>query len=141
MDVERCIEHSAYKILPYNDYPLRPTYTITRPTQLCQSSAPLWHVKICSCNERRRRRRVVLERGRDGLLGLVVAGEAVDTGLDEDEAELGVLVLTVDLEVLAHSDGLLHEVPEILRDLGRQAYIARRQARISSRHAQASKKG
>jgi hypothetical protein len=131
MNVERCIEHSAYKILPYNDYPLCPTYTITRPTQLCQPNASLRHGKDNSCNERGRRRRVVLERGRDGLLGLVVAGEAVDPGLDENEAELGVLVLAVDLEVLAHGDGLLHEVPEILRDLGRQACIARRQARIS----------
>jgi hypothetical protein len=31
----------------------------------------------------------------------------VDTGLDENEAELGVLVLAVALKVLADSDGLL----------------------------------
>jgi hypothetical protein len=30
----------------------------------------------------------------------------VDTGLDENQAELGVLVLAVALEVLADSDGL-----------------------------------
>lgn len=30
----------------------------------------------------------------------------MDTGLDENEAELGVLVLAVALEVLADSDGL-----------------------------------
>ena len=37
---------------------------------------------------------------------LVVPGEAVDAGLDENEAELGVLVLAVALEVLADGDGL-----------------------------------
>lgn len=39
--------------------------------------------------------------------GLVVAGQTVDAGLDQNEAELGVLVLAVALEVLADSDGLV----------------------------------
>lgn len=38
--------------------------------------------------------------------GLVVTGETVDTRLDENETELGVLVLAVALEMLADSDGL-----------------------------------
>jgi len=38
--------------------------------------------------------------------GLVVARETVDTGLDENETELAVLVLAVALEVLADSDSL-----------------------------------
>jgi hypothetical protein len=38
--------------------------------------------------------------------GLVVTGETVDSGLDEDETELGVLVLSVALKMLADSDGL-----------------------------------
>jgi hypothetical protein len=38
--------------------------------------------------------------------GLVVAGQTVDAGLDQNEAELGVSVLAVALEVLADSDGL-----------------------------------
>jgi len=38
--------------------------------------------------------------------GLVVAGETVDTGLNENETELGVLVLAVTLEVLTDSDSL-----------------------------------
>lgn len=42
--------------------------------------------------------------------GLVVAGQTVDTGLDQNQAELGVLVLAVALEVLADSDGLSVEV-------------------------------
>ena len=38
--------------------------------------------------------------------GLVVSAEAVDSGLDENETEFGVLVLSVALEVLANSDSL-----------------------------------
>jgi hypothetical protein len=39
--------------------------------------------------------------------GLVVAGQTVDTGLDQNEAELAVLVLAVALEVLADGDSLV----------------------------------
>ncbi len=73
-----------------------------------------------SCNEGGGGGGVVLERWGDLLLRLVVASETVDTGLDENEAELGVLVLAVRLEVLAHGNGLFDEVPEILGDLGRK---------------------
>lgn len=38
--------------------------------------------------------------------GLVVTGQTVDTGLDQNEAELGVLVLAVALKVLADGDSL-----------------------------------
>jgi hypothetical protein len=38
--------------------------------------------------------------------GLVVAGQAVDAGLDENEAEFGILVLSVPLKMLADGDGL-----------------------------------
>jgi hypothetical protein len=38
--------------------------------------------------------------------GLVVARQTVNAGLDQNEAELGVLVLAVTLKVLADSDGL-----------------------------------
>lgn len=41
--------------------------------------------------------------------GLVVAGQTVDTGLDQNQAELGVLVLAVALEVLADGDGLIRD--------------------------------
>ena len=58
--------------------------------------------------------------------GLVVTRETVDTGLDENETELGVLVLAVDLEVLAHGDRLFDEVPEIFRDRGRETCRRRR---------------
>ena len=45
----------------------------------------------------------------------------VDARLHENEAELGVLVLAVALEVLAHGHGLLNQVVQILRDLRREA--------------------
>lgn len=46
----------------------------------------------------------------------------MDTGLDQDEAELGVLVLAVGLQVLADCNRLLDEMPEILRDLRGKTY-------------------
>jgi hypothetical protein len=79
-----------------------------------------------SSNEGRCGRGVVLEARRDLLLRLVVTSEAVDTGLDENEAKLRVLVLAVDLEVLADGDGLLDEVPEVLRNRGCETWKIRR---------------
>lgn len=49
---------------------------------------------------------LVLPGRRQDTNGLVVAGQAVDTRLDENKAELGVLVLAVALEVLADEHGL-----------------------------------
>lgn len=49
---------------------------------------------------------LVLPGGREDTNGLVVTGQTVDTGLDENEAELGVLVLAVALKVLADGDSL-----------------------------------
>jgi hypothetical protein len=48
--------------------------------------------------------------------GLVVAGQTVDAGLDKNQAELGVLVLAVALEVLADGNGLV--VVSIVRPCG-----------------------
>jgi len=42
----------------------------------------------------------------------------VDTRLDKNEAELGVLILAVGVKVLADGDGLLDEVVEVLRETG-----------------------
>jgi hypothetical protein len=64
---------------------------------------------------------LVLPVGREDTDGLVVAGETVDTRLDENEAELAVLVLAVALEVLADSDSLLDQHVEILREIGGKA--------------------
>ena len=38
--------------------------------------------------------------------GLIVTRQTVDSGLDENKSELGVLILSVALEMLADSDGL-----------------------------------
>ena len=59
------------------------------------------------CDEGRGGAGLVLPVGREDALGLVVAGQAVDPGLDENEPELGVLVLAVALQVLADAHGLL----------------------------------
>jgi len=56
------------------------------------------------------------------LLGLVIAGEAVNAGFDEDEAEFRVLVFAVGLEVFADCNGLFYEVPEVFWDVGGEAY-------------------
>lgn len=51
-------------------------------------------------------RGLVAPGGGQNTDGLVVTGQTVDTGLDQNEAELGVLVLAVALEVLADGDSL-----------------------------------
>merc|ERR1712138_32744 len=63
---------------------------------------------------------LVLEVSREHLSEAVVPCEAVDTRLDEDEAELGVLVLAVLLQVLADSHGLLDQAEQVLREGGSQ---------------------
>lgn len=49
---------------------------------------------------------LVLPGGREDTDGLVVTGQTVDSGLDENETELGVLVLAVALEVLTDGNSL-----------------------------------
>ena len=51
-------------------------------------------------------------------LGLVVPGLPVDSGLDENEAELGVLVFAAPLQVLADGDGFLDEEVDVLWKVG-----------------------
>jgi hypothetical protein len=51
-------------------------------------------------------RGLVLPGRREDTDGLVVAGQTVDTGLDENQAEFRVLVLAVALKVLADGNGL-----------------------------------
>lgn len=88
----------------------------------CKSS-PDRAITTRSGNKRRGGGRVVFERWCDLLLRLVVAGKAVNTGLNQDQTELRVLVFPVGLEMLANSNSLLHEVPEILGNAGSESYI------------------
>ncbi len=59
----------------------------------------------------------------------------MDSALDKDEMKLGVLVLSVLLEVLTHSDGLLDEVIQILRDLGSHTLGLEDSQDLGSSHA------
>ena len=65
-------------------------------------------------------RGLVAPGGRENTDGLVVAGKTVDTRLDQNEAELGVLVLAVALQVLADSDGLVATVRTHLSSIHRK---------------------
>ena len=56
--------------------------------------------------------RVVLPVGGQLADALVVAGKAVNTRLDENETELGVLVLAHALKMLADGNGLLDQAAE-----------------------------
>lgn len=96
---------------------------------------------ICLCDEGRGGGAFVPPGRGEGTNGLVVTGElkvisacsgtwqkakstyTVDTGLDENEAELAVLVLAVGLEVLADGNGLLDEHVEVLWDIGAKAFM------------------
>ena len=49
----------------------------------------------------------------------------MDTGLDENEAELAVPVLAVGLEVLADGNGLLDKHVEVLWDVWGQAFMCK----------------
>jgi hypothetical protein len=61
---------------------------------------------VCLCNNRAGSGALVLPGRRHDADGLVVSGETVDSGLDKDEAELGVLVLSIALEVLPYGNSL-----------------------------------
>ena len=73
-------------------------------------------------NKGRSSRRIILEGGSNLLLGLVVPRKPMDPRLDQDEAELGVPILPVNLEVLSHRDRLFDEVPKVLRDGWSKSY-------------------
>lgn len=49
--------------------------------------------------------------------GSVVSGQSVDSGLDQNQSELGVLVLSVSLQVLSDRDSLLDQEVQVLWDL------------------------
>jgi hypothetical protein len=71
----------------------------------------------CLGDQGRGSRRLVLPGRRESLGLLVVAGKLVDTRLDENQTELGVLVLAVLLKMLADVHSLLDKEVEILWEL------------------------
>ncbi|KAL7550224.1 hypothetical protein ACHAWF_013460 [Thalassiosira exigua] len=74
--------------------------------------------KLRLSHHRRGGRALVLPVGGELAGGAVVPREAVDAALDEDQAELRVLVLAVALQMLPDLDGLLDEHVQVLGDLG-----------------------
>jgi len=64
---------------------------------------------------------LVLPVGCELTHGLVVAGQPVDAALHENETELGVAVLPVAVQVLAHGHGLLDQLVQILGNFGGEA--------------------
>lgn len=52
--------------------------------------------------------------------GSVVSSQSVDSGLDQNQSELGVLVLSVSLQVLSDRDSLLDQEVQVLWDLRSQ---------------------
>ena len=75
------------------------------PIQLCKHLDDL-PSDPSSCYQSTCGRALIAPSGRKGADRLVVSRQAVDTGLDEDEAEFGVLVFAVALEMLPDGDGL-----------------------------------
>ena len=63
----------------------------------------------------------LLPVGREFLGSLVVSSQSVHSALDENESKLGVLVLTVALQMLAHRHRLLDQMVQIFRDLRAQS--------------------
>lgn len=61
---------------------------------------------------------LVLPVWRQVANGLVVTAQAMDTTLDQNQAELCVAVLSVSLQVLSDRDGLFDQLVQILWDLG-----------------------
>ena len=80
-------------------------------------------------------RRLVLPVRGKLASALVVTSDTVDTALDQNEAELGVLVLAVALQVLAHAHGLLDEVVQVLRDFGGHTGVLQDTEDLGAGHA------
>lgn len=89
---------SARKIKPF------PTNSKTRPGIPCRTSSE----GLCLCDDGAGGGALVLPGGGKDTDGLVVPSETVDTRLDQNEAELGVLVLAVALKVLSDGDSLVN---------------------------------
>lgn len=75
-----------------------------------------------SSDQSRSGSRIILERGRNLLLSLVIPGKPMNPRLDQDKTELGILVFAVDLQMLADGDRLFDEVPKVLRDGWAKSY-------------------
>jgi hypothetical protein len=75
--------------------------------------------------ERNITRYLLLSCGWELLGALVVSGKSVDSALYQIKTELGVLVLAVSLQMLSHSDSLLDQVIQILRNFGAKTWLVK----------------
>jgi len=66
--------------------------------------------------------RLVPPGGGEDTLRLVVTAQPVDPGLDENETELGILVLSALLQVLADADGLLDQEVDVLWEVRSKSF-------------------
>lgn len=71
-------------------------------------------------DQSRGRGRLVLPVRRQDGNGSVVSSQSVDSRLDQNQSELGVLVLSVSLQVLSDRDSLLDQKVQVLWDLWSQ---------------------
>lgn len=71
-------------------------------------------------DQSRGRGRLVLPVRRQDGNGSVVSSQSVDSRLDQNQSELGVLVLSVSLQVLSDRDSLLDQEVQVLWDLWSQ---------------------
>jgi hypothetical protein len=60
--------------------------------------------------------------------------QSVNTALNQNEAELAVLVLAVTLQVLTHGHGLLDQHVQVLGDLGGQEVLLQQAQNLGARH-------
>jgi hypothetical protein len=103
LDIASILVHNLQSGVPE----LRAPFRIT-PRHVSMRSSPFRapSSQLRLCHERRCSGALVPPRRRQSANSLVVAAQAVDAGLDENEAEFAVLVLAVALEMLADGDGL-----------------------------------
>ena len=71
----------------------------------------------------------LLPVGREFLCSLVVSSQPMHSALNKNEAELGVLVFSVALQMLAHSHSLLDQMVQIFGDLRAQSCEGKRRSR------------
>ena len=82
---------------------------------------------VCNINTTKKSERTYLHSS-------VVACQTVDARLDENQAELGVLVAAVAVEVLSDGDRLLDELEEVLRQFRRESVSLKDAHDFRSRH-------
>lgn len=77
-------------------------------------------ISVYLVNQSRGSGRLVLPVRRKDRHGSVVSGQSVDSRFDQNQSELGVLVLSVSLQVLSDGDSLLDQEVQVLGDLRSQ---------------------